>query len=94
MVVVVLGVGGGGGGSDGAQDVRDGVRAGPAVRVCGRGRALCVGRRVGVARGVEGVVQVRVVRRVVRQQISDLAAEDAADAADRGHVKLVADAVC
>lgn len=99
MVVIVLGVGGGGGrrakvgGGGGAEDVGDGVRAGPAVR--GGGAAdLARRRRVSVGREAYRVVEVLVdVLRMSRQQAADLAAQDAADAADGGHVELVADAV-
>lgn len=98
MVVVVLGVGGGGGrraevgGGGGAEDVGDGVRAGPAVR--GGGAAdLARRRRVRVGREADRVVEVLVDVLRVRQQAADLAAQDAADAADGGHVELVADAV-
>lgn len=96
MVVVVLGVGGGGrrrpevGG--GAEDVGHGVRAGPAVR--GRGATGLAGRRcVRVGREADRVVDVLVDVLRVRQQAADLAAQDAADAADGGHVELVAHAV-
>lgn len=96
MVVVVLGVGGGGGRrpevGGGAEDVGDGVGAGPAVG--GRGAAgLARRRRVRVGRESDRVVDVLVDVLRVRQQAADLAAQDAADAADGGHVELVADAV-
>lgn len=63
------------------------------MRVCGRRRSLGVWRGIRVAGGVQRVVQVRVVRRVVRQQTAYLAAEDSADAADGRHVELVAHSV-